>query len=120
MNIFQWLMPGRSVRRTVMSSYKRGLLRVARNDSAAAMQDFNIVINTSDVPSDVKAMALYNRALLFTAANETAKAIDDLKAVLAVPEPLREIKSAAQKRLDRMQHRHDIVSRSGIHGRRPT
>ena len=120
MNFFKWLTQGRSVRSVVMSSYKRGLSRAGKNNPTGAMEDFTAVINTRDAPEDVKAMALYNRALIYTATNQTSKAMADLNAVMAMPEPLREIKSAARKRLDRVRHQQDIMNGSGIHTRRPT
>jgi hypothetical protein len=54
-------------------------------------------------------MALYNRALLFTAADNFSAAVDDLNAVLAMQDPLREIKLAARRRLDRMQHQRTVA-----------
>jgi hypothetical protein len=107
MNFFKWLTSCQSVRGKVLSRYRKGLARTNDSDRQGAMTEFTAAIEMPDAPMDVKAMALYNRALLFAAAKETPKAIGDLRAVLAMEAPLREIKLAAQRRLDRMQRRHD-------------
>jgi len=105
MSLFKRLTWCRSVRGTVLSLYKRGLARTDDDDPKGAMSDFTAAIEALDAPMDVKAMALYNRALLFAAANEIPKAVDDLQAVLAMVAPLRDVKLAAKRRLDRMQRR---------------
>jgi len=109
MGLFTWF-TSRSVRGAVLALYKRGLSRAEMHDPDGAMEAYSAVINRSNAPDDVKAMALYNRALLFAAAGENAKAVADLEAVLAIPVALREIKSAARRRLERMHRRSDTIS----------
>jgi tetratricopeptide (TPR) repeat protein len=113
MNPFHWLFGGRSVRSSVLALYKRGLANDEKHDPQAALEAYTAAIDLQDAPEDVRAMALYNRALLLAAAGETVKAIADLHALLAIPLPLREVKSAARRRLDRMQHQHD--ARVAVH-----
>lgn len=107
MNWLKWLFGGRSVRSAMLSLYKRGLARAEKHDPDGAMEAYTAAIDLPDAPDDVKAMALYNRALLFAAAGESAKAVADLNAVLSLPTVLREVKTAARRRLDRMQRQHD-------------
>ena len=107
MNPFHWLFGGRSVRSSVLSMYKRGLAKAEKHDRQGALEAYTAAIELQDAPEDVRAMALYNRALVFAAAGETTKAVADLQALLAIPVPLREIKSAARRRLDRMHRQHD-------------
>jgi hypothetical protein len=81
--------------------------RANPHDQTGAASDYTAVIDMSDAPADVVAMALYNRALLHAAAGDAAQATDDLDAVLATTTaPLRRVKSAARQKLDRMQHSH--------------
>jgi hypothetical protein len=105
MSLFQWFGWSRSVRSQVLSFYKRGLARTKNDDSKGALVDFTSVIELADAPSDVRAMAQYNRALLYAAAGDIGSAVADLNAVLNCPEPLREIKLAAKRRLERMHTR---------------
>jgi hypothetical protein len=103
MNIFQWLMHPQSVRGAVLLLYKRGLAKGKKHNQQGAMDDYTAVIDMPDVPADVRAMALYNRALLYAGKKDFCSATDDLKAVLAMELPIRDIKSAARRTLDRMQ-----------------
>jgi hypothetical protein len=105
MSLFQWLFHGRSARTLALSFYKRGLTRTKNHDRPGAMEDFTAAIESPGAPDDLRAMALYNRALLL-AANNAPEAIVDLDAILAMAAPLREIKLAARRRLDRMHHQH--------------
>jgi hypothetical protein len=73
------------------------------------MTNFTATVESPGAPDDLRAMALYNRALLFTAADNFSAAVDDLNAVLAMQDPLREIKLAARRRLDRMQHQRTVA-----------
>jgi hypothetical protein len=109
MSLVQWLFRGRSARSDALSLCKRGITRTKKHDQKGAMQDFTAAINSPGAPDDLRAMALYNRALLFTAGDNYSAAVDDLTAVLAMADPLREIKLAARRRLDRMQHRRSVV-----------
>ena len=83
-----------------------------RDDSKAAMDAYTSAIEQPDSPDDVKAMSLYNRALLFAAEGNTDKALTDLRAVMEMPIPLRDVKLAARRRMDRLQHRLDAVMRA--------
>jgi len=105
MNFFKWLSLDFAHRRAALSLYKRGLARAKQHDRQGAMDNFNAAIDMADAPADVRAMALYNRALLFAAVNDIPKAVHDLHAVLTMEEPLHDIKQAARRRLDHMQHR---------------
>ena len=117
MRLLQWLFRNRSARSLALSFYKRGLARTKKHDHQGAMQDFTDAIESPSAPDDVRAMALYNRALLFAAANNFSAAVVDLTAVLAMAAPLREIKQAARRRLDRMQYQRSLaggsISQSG-------
>ncbi|MCI0364496.1 MAG: hypothetical protein L0219_11465 [Phycisphaerales bacterium] len=120
MNFLHWLIGGCTVRSSVLSLYKRGLARAERHDEQGAMEAYTAAIDLPDAPDDVKAMALYNRALLFAAAGKTAKAIGDLNAVLAVSAPLRDVKTAARRRLARMQRQHDAIAAVRLSARQTT
>lgn len=78
---------------------------VEKQDSKGAMSAFASVIERPDAPEDLVGMALYNRALLFAATGDTDRALADLNAVMALPIPLRGVKLAARRRLERLHHR---------------
>jgi hypothetical protein len=118
MNIFKWMVGRSSARGAAMSHYKRGLARVRKRDPQGAMDAFTLAIELADAPEDVKAMALYNRALLFAGLGDTAQALADLNAVITMPAPLRSIKLATRRRLERIQHQQD-VSAAGHWNARP-
>jgi predicted dinucleotide-binding enzyme len=90
--------------------------RANQHDQTGAASDYTVIVETSDAPADVVAMAHYNRALLHAAAGDAAQATDDLDAVLATTTtPLRRVKSAARQKLDRMQHSHPTNAASRPH-----
>jgi len=103
MNFFKRLLGGGSVRDTAMSLYKRGLAKGKKRDQQGAIEDYTAAINSPEVPTDVRAMALYNRALLYASMKHIPKAAEDLRAVMAMEEPLSKIKAAAKQTLDRFQ-----------------
>jgi hypothetical protein len=107
MNIFRWLVGGRSVRKVALSLYKQGLAKAKLNDLEGAMQSYTAAIEVPDAPEDVRAMALCNRALMFGNFGKTANAAADLNAVLAMTGTLRTIKAAARHRLTRMHRQLD-------------
>jgi hypothetical protein len=119
MNLFHWLFGGRSARSVALVFYKRGLRCTKKHDQHGAMEGFTAAIESPGAPNDVRAMALYNRALLFTAADNFSAAVDDLNAVLAMPDPLRDIKLAVRRRLDRMQHQRSAAESIAAHAPKP-
>jgi len=76
-----------------------------RGDSIGAMEAYAAVIEHADAPDDVKAMTLYNRALVFAAQGNVDQALGDLREVMEMPVPLRDIKLAAKRRLERLHNR---------------
>jgi hypothetical protein len=119
MNLFRWLFGGRSARSVALAFYKRGLRCTKKHDQHGAMECFTAAVESPGAPNDVRAMALYNRALLFTADDDFSAAVDDLNAVLAMPDPLRDIKLAVRRRLDRMQHQRSVAGSIAAHASKP-
>jgi hypothetical protein len=118
MSLIKWLFGGRSARSAALSLYKRGLRCTKKQDQHGAMEGFTAAIESPGAPDDLRAMALYNRALLFAALDKVSEAVDDLNAILTMADPLREIKLAARRRLDRMQHQRDVAGSSTVHLRK--
>jgi hypothetical protein len=118
MSLVQWLFRSRSARSVALSLYKSGLKCTKKNDPQGAMTNFTAAVESPGAPDDLRAMALYNRALLFTAADNFSAAVDDLNAVLAMQDPLREIKLAARRRLDRMQHQRTVAGNLAAHSQK--
>lgn len=83
-----------------------------KQDSQGAMSAYTTAIEHAEATDDVKAMALYNRALLFAAEGKTDQALADLEAVMDMPVPLREIKLAARRRLERLKNRLSATARA--------
>ena len=111
MNLFRrWFWP-RSSRNEALSLYKLGMARAEKEDPMGAMDAYTSAIEHANAPDDVKAMALYNRALLYAAGGNTDKALADLQAIVKMPTPLRGVKQAAKRRLERLQHRQDATER---------
>jgi hypothetical protein len=110
----RWFWP-RSTRNEALSLYKLGMARTEKKDSGGAMDAYTSAIELPDAPDDVKAMALYNRALLFAAEGKADRALADLNAVMEMPAALHDIKRAARRRLERLQHRQDAAARPNRH-----
>jgi hypothetical protein len=109
MNLFRrWFWP-RSIRNEALSLYKLGLARAEKEDPTGAMNAYTSAIEQPTAPDDVKAMALYNRAILYAAGGNREKALADLQAIMGMPTPLRGVKQAARRRLERLQHRQDAA-----------
>ena len=105
MNLLRrWLWP-HTVRSDTLSLYKHGLACGESKDVQGALSAYTSAIELANAPDDVKAMALYNRAIIFTAEGATEKALTDLRAVMGLPVPLRVIKLAAKRRLERLLNR---------------
>lgn len=104
MNLFKWIWP-RSIRSEALSLYKEGISRAEKHDASGALAAYTVAIEGADAPEDIKAMALYNRALLLAADGKTEQALADLKRILDLPIPQPDVKLAARRRVDRLQHR---------------
>ena len=115
MNFFKRLTRGNSVHDVVLSLYKRGLASAMKHDQKGARDAYTAAIDMPDAPTDLRAMALYNRALLYAATKEIPKAIQDLNAVLAMTTPPHKVKSAARRKLDRMQRRDCMDTAPRLH-----
>jgi hypothetical protein len=111
MNLFRrWFWP-RSIRNEVLSLYKLGMARAEKQDPTGAMDAYTSAIEQPNAPDDLRAMSLYNRALLYAASGNTDRALADLQAIMRMPTPLRGVKQAARRRLERLQHRQDAAER---------
>jgi len=108
LNVFSWWRNWRSVRSAGLALYKRGMAQANQHHDKSALASYTDVIELSDVPEDVRAMALYNRALLHVTNKNYLAAQADLDAVLALPGPLHQIKTAARQKLERMKLRQQI------------
>jgi hypothetical protein len=73
------------------------------------MNAYTSAIDRPGAPNDIRAMALYNRALLLAAVGNTKLALADLREVMELPLLQRDIKVAARRRVDRLQHRMDAA-----------
>ncbi len=107
MNLYHWVVGRFSTRKMPLAVYKRGVAKAKRHQHQAAIVDYTSAIGMSQVPADVKAMALYNRTLAYVSIEEFSKGAKDLKEVLAMPNAPTSIKTEATRKLVRMQQRVD-------------
>jgi hypothetical protein len=107
MNILSWLQSSFSVRHKALKNYQRGMARAKRRDHEGALANYTAAIDLTNVPDDVKAMALYNRALVYVAAGDDSKGVDDLDSVLAMDGEMMivNVKTMARQKLDKMKSR---------------
>lgn len=103
MGWLNWLKGRLSVRQNALEHYRRGMTRANQHDSVGAIADYTTAIETTAVPSNIKAMALYNRALVYSSLNQDEAAIRDLDNVLKMSAAPNEVRTEAQRRLVRMQ-----------------
>jgi hypothetical protein len=81
------------------------MAKANKHDYEGAIADYSAAVQVSDIPTDVKAMALYNRALSYSAIHKDARAAEDLAAMLEMPGLPANIKNRAQQRRERIQQR---------------
>lgn len=107
MNLLSWLQSIFSARHKAIWNYKHGMTLAKKRDHDGALANYTAAIESTDVPNDVKAMALYNRALVYVAAGDDSKGVDDLDSVLAMDGELVivNVKTMAKKKLAKMKSR---------------
>jgi hypothetical protein len=76
----------------------------------AALDDYTVVIDMAETPSNVRAMALYNRALVYRALDNESDAVDDLNRVLRMAGVAERIKAEARRKLVRMERASDRLN----------
>lgn len=107
MNFFERIAGRFTIRGRALSQVDQGMDCANKSESDDAIKYNSSVINSTDSPWDVKAMALFNRALVFTTTQKIIEATQNLKAVLCMPEAKAKIKKSASDKLVRMQRKLD-------------
>ena len=100
-----WVKGCFSHRGKALSLYRSGMAKSRKRDYDGAIADYSAAIRASNIPKDVKAMAIYNRALAYSANHEDAKATEDLAVVLKMPGVPSKIRTYAQQRREWIQRR---------------
>ena len=85
------------------AAYKRGMKKANARDHEGAIAEYNTVIDMSNCPGDIRAMAMYNRALAYSGLRQYDKAQKDLDIVLQLPEAPSEVLAAARDKIKRMK-----------------
>ena len=85
--------------------YRAGMKKAKKGNYEEAVEDYTAAMRLSNIPDDVKAMAIYNRSLAYSAMEENEKAIADIEAVLAMPDLSASMKEQAKLRLARVTKR---------------
>ena len=94
-----------SARGRTQAIYERGLGKAKAKQLDEALVDYNAVIDTKDVASDLKAMALLNRGVVFAAKGDFDRAQKDLEALLKLPNVPANVVDAAKEKLGRVKRR---------------
>lgn len=105
MSVTNWIKSLLSHRGKALQQYRSGMAKAKKGDYAGAISDYTASLRATEIPPDVKAMALYNRALAHSAIGENGKAADDLAVVLGMPGLPDNIKIAAGQRRERIRRR---------------
>ena len=105
MDLLGWLKSLFSKRHKALRMYKRGMSRANKHDHLGALADYTAAIESPDLPTDVRAMALYNRALVYVAVGNEPQGVVDLDAVLAMTQAFVNVKTMARRKLARMESR---------------
>ena len=94
-----------TVRGKATSLYERGMRNAKQDRFEAAINDYSAALELSNVPNDIKAMALFNRGLAYAAVKDEAKAKVDLQAVMSMDGAPSSVTTAAREKLERMKKR---------------
>ena len=105
MNVFGKITARFTARGRALAQVDQGMACANNAEPDNAIKHYTDVINASETPRDVKAMALFNRALVYTTIDDEPRATFDLKAILKMPEAMTNIKKSANDKLVRMQRK---------------
>lgn len=94
-----------TARGRALAKVELGMDCANRQESDNATQLYADVINSSESPRKVKAMAVFNRALVYTTIGKERQASEDLKAVLRMAVTLTKIKKYGSDKLVRMRRK---------------
>lgn len=107
MSFTTWVKSLLSHRGKAIELYRSGMAKAKQRDYEGAIADYTAAIAATQIPNDVKAMAVYNRGLAYSATHEDAKAAEDLAALLEMPDLPENIRTAAQQRRERIRRRNE-------------
>lgn len=105
MSLFKSIAAKFTARGRALAVVDQGMVCANNAEPEFAIEHYSDVINSSNTPSDVIAMALFNRALVYTTIGNEPQATVDLKAVINMPEAASRIKKSASDKLVRMRRK---------------
>ena len=105
MSLSTWFSGLFSQRGKAAALYQSGMKKAHAQDLAGAIADYTAVVDNSESPHDLKAMALFNRALVYSLQKKSDEAKVDLEGVLAIPQAPTNLKDAALQRIERIRKR---------------
>ena len=105
MNFFKSIAARFTARGRALAKVAKGRGCAKKREPNDAIKYYTDVVDTSESPRDVTAMALLNRALVYAAIGKLRQATEDLKAILGMPEAIPRIKKSAGDKLVRMQRK---------------
>lgn len=102
MSFLNWFKGHLSNRYRANSIYRSGMKNARAHRHEQALKDYTCVVEMTEAPADIKAMALYNRALVRDAMGNQTQAVVDLDKVLAMPETPEQVRMEARRKITRM------------------
>jgi hypothetical protein len=107
MNLFKSILGRFTVRGRALAKVAKGRVCATNRDPDSAIKYYTEVVDSSESPGEVIAMALFNRALVYSTTGRQCEATEDLKAILCMPEAIAEIKESASDKLVRMRRKQE-------------
>lgn len=105
MKVLEWLSSCFSKGDKATMLYKRGMAKAKKHDHQGAIEAYSSALEVPEKPSELKAMILYNRGLVYVASGMAQQGTEDLNAVLAMDDAAVNVKTAAQRKLARIDSR---------------
>ncbi|RCS48222.1 hypothetical protein DTL42_13530 [Bremerella cremea] len=105
MSAFRWIASYFAKGDKATSLYKRGMLKAKKHDHQGAIDDYSLALEVPGLSPEMMAMIRYNRGLVYVACGMAKKGADDLNEVIAMDGAALNVKSAAQRKLARIESR---------------
>lgn len=105
MNLWKRMASRFTTRGRALAKVSKGRVCAEKGESDNAIKYYTDVVDTSESPRDVIAMALFNRALVYAAIGKLRQATEDLEDILGMPEAIAKIKKSANDKLVRMRRK---------------
>ena len=107
MNLIKRILGRFTARGRALAKIDKGMNCANSRELDHALDFYTDVIDSSESPRDVIAMAMFNRALVYSTTERECEAIEDLNGILRMPETIVEIKKSASDKLVRFRRKQE-------------